>query len=405
MSRTATPTAPTAPTAAADTRTVLPTLAGTTGHAAATPSAAWRTPMPRERHREVPGGAQLLHTAKVAYTARHAAPLLTDCHLTAPQRAPRRDELVLARVVELGQHTGLALGTGRRATLFVGDHVVVAYGARYAPDQFRAVVPADLGVCDLAAAGGVAGRVIEAHAKMRPPTRLEPVGLVTNPDGTVLTVATAAPVPPVPSLPRRRSGGPAVLAVLGSSMNAGKTTAMASLVRGLSLAGYRVGAAKVTGTGAPGDPSLFRDAGAATVLDFTDAGHATTNEVPLPTLLGIAQRLVARLADEGAEVVVLEVADGLLQEETAALIASHGFATLVDATVFAAADAMGAGAGAATLRQLGLDVLAVTGLVTASPLAADEAQRVTEAPVVATGDLTSPEVASALLRSAQRAAA
>ena len=44
-----------------------------------------------------------------------------------------------------------------------------------------------------------------------------------------------------------------VLIVAGTAMNAGKTTAAARLIKGLQRAGLRVGAAKVTGTGAGGD--------------------------------------------------------------------------------------------------------------------------------------------------------
>jgi molybdopterin-guanine dinucleotide biosynthesis protein len=343
-----------------------------------------------------------LATAKLAYTARHALSLLGACHVTTDRATPQQDDLVVARVTEIGHHTGLALGSGRRASLFVGDEVVVAYGARYAPDQFLARVPADLGTCHLVAAGGVAARVVSAHTKMRPPTVLEPVGLLAGPDGQVVTMKAVAPLParsgaPTSSALGRQGGRPPVLAVLGSSMNAGKTSAVASLVRGLHTAGMRVGAAKVTGTGAPGDPGLFADAGATVVLDFTDAGHATTFECPVDDLVGVSERLVDRLAVEACDVVVIEVADGLLQADTAALLAHPRFAGLVDATVFAAADALGAAAGVARLEALDYRVLAVSGLLTASPLAAAEAQQLVSIPVIDTPELRRPEVALPLL--------
>jgi len=74
------------------------------------------------------------------------------------------------------------------------------------------------------------------------------------------------------------------------------------------------------------------------------------------------------LAMEGAEVVVMEIADGLFQEETAALAANPEFCRLLTACVFAAGDSMGAVAGANRLRDLGHEVVAVSGLVTCSPL-------------------------------------
>ena len=51
---------------------------------------------------------------------------------------------------------------------------------------------------------------------------------------------------------------------------------VASIVRGLTAAGYRVAAGKVTGTGAGGDFHMFVDAGATRVLDFTDFGFSST---------------------------------------------------------------------------------------------------------------------------------
>lgn len=107
---------------------------------------------------------------------------------------PLAGDLLHCRVVGIGRHRSLQLASGRPSTLFVGDEILLAAGARYAPDQFEAYVPEALGPCDLVAAGGICGVV----------------------------------------------------------------------------------AAKVTGTGAPGDPALVRDAGAIATLDFGDAGRATT---------------------------------------------------------------------------------------------------------------------------------
>lgn len=102
-------------------------------------------------------------------------------------------------------------------------------GARYAPDQFEAALPAHLEPCDLVAAGGVAAAVRSKHSGMKDPTRLEPQGLLTSADGRVLNVADGA-LPPL---------GPALLQVptvlvAGTGMNAGKTTSMAALVHGLT---------------------------------------------------------------------------------------------------------------------------------------------------------------------------
>ncbi|MGO3717593.1 MAG: DUF1611 domain-containing protein, partial [Glutamicibacter arilaitensis] len=60
-------------------------------------------------------------------------------------------------------------------------------------------------------------------------------------------------------------------------------------------------------------------------------------------------------------------------------------------------DALGAQAGERILLDAGLDLAAVSGVVTASPLAAKEAQAQLSTPVIGTFELCRAEVASALL--------
>jgi hypothetical protein len=86
------------------------------------------------------------------------------------------------------------------------------------------------------------------------------------------------------------------------------------------------------------------------------------------------------LAGEGCDVIVLEIADGLLQEETAWL--AGRLPGLADAVVFAAVDALSARAGVEMLREIGVPVRAVSGLVTRSPLAVRETMAATGLPVL-----------------------
>lgn len=198
-----------------------------------------------------------------AFTTRRA--LLTDAHsLVLDGARPTAGDLVIARVTRLGLHQRIELPTGRRSNLYEGDHILVAYGARYAPDQFEAVVPDDLGPCELVAGGGVAARVLSRHREVREATRITPVGLLVDRGGQILNLRRWA------IQERGRVGNPLVIAVVGTSMNAGKTTAASKLIRGLVRSGLRVGAAKVTGTGSGGDVWSMLDAGACEVVDFTD---------------------------------------------------------------------------------------------------------------------------------------
>jgi len=310
------------------------------------------------------------------------------------QQAPRAGDLVLCEVLEVSQHKTLHGHDGRRRDLYAGDAIVVVFGNRYAPDQFEAEVPPGLDECHLVAAGGIAGVMRSCHARMAPPTRIAPRGLLARRDGRVLNVADYA-------LPQRViSRRPPVLAVLGSSMNSGKTTAAARLIRGLARAGHRVGAAKVTGTGAAADVCHFRDAGAPEVLDFTDCGFATTYRVGLEALLAVFQSLVAELALRDVDAIVLEVADGLFQPETEALLAEPLFRRHIDQMVFAAQDSLGAVLGERTLAAAGLPLAALTGVFTQSALAMRETTGRAAVPVLHTETLAEPARATALLHGA-----
>lgn len=305
---------------------------------------------------------------------------------------PAPGDLVLARVEAIGQHTRLEEHFGRRAKLYLGDEIIVTYGARYAPDQFEAEVPADLSPCDLVAGGGVAARVLNRHCRMSKATRISPIGLLLDAQGRTINLGRYA----LPEAQAPQAVLPQVIAVVGSSMNAGKTTTAAGLIHGLSRAGLRVGGIKVTGTGSGGDLWSMGDAGAAWTFDFTDMGHATTAGLAEAEVERIAAGLVRHTASLGADIIVLEVADGLFQRETAALVGSHLFHDLVDGVVFAAGDALGAVGGIKWLRQRQLPVIALSGLLTASPLAMREAAAHVDVPVIALAELLDSHAATRL---------
>lgn len=359
---------------------------------------------PRAALRTTPLDTRRLRRAKAAYTTRFVAEATASrpesfALLDDPAARPQPGDVVLARVTEVGQHQRIELPGGRRARLYVGDEVLVAYGNRYAPDQFEAEVPATLGPVQLVAAGGVAGRVLSAHDGMLEATQLSPVGLLCDDDGPV-NLRRYAPHrvgAGGADLVERATPGPTTLAVLGTSMNAGKSTTLGALVRGLTDAGLEVVTGKVTGTGAGGDPGLYADNGAARVLDFTDFGYASTYRTSPAEVRALLTGLHAELASTDADVILLEIGDGLFQGETAELLAHPTFAAYVDTVLFAAGDALGATAGVARLEEAGLPVCAVSGVLTAAPLAARELRRVLHLPVLDLDDLHDPETVTALL--------
>ena len=95
--------------------------------------------------------------------------------------------------------------------------------------------------------------------------------------------------------------------------------------------------------------------------------------------------------------ILVEIADGLLQRETAGLLSSERFRKCVDSILFAAADAMGALYGRQWLMERGHKVIGVSGLITASALASQEAAGVIGEPLVTIVDLQNPATARSLV--------
>ncbi|MGB0505837.1 MAG: hypothetical protein ACPGGK_06535 [Pikeienuella sp.] len=304
-------------------------------------------------------------------------------------------DLALARVDNIGHHKRVERPDGRRARLFEGDEIIVAIGARYAPDQYEALVPTHLGPCHLAAAGGVAGRIVEMHDRIIRPTEITLLGLIGSRRKRPLnlTDAALAPCAITPDIP--------AIVVAGTSMNSGKTTTAAGLVHGLSAAGRRVGAIKVTGTGAGGDFWHFTDAGATQVLDFTDAGYVSTYLQTEEALDMITATLMGELAAKGCDVAVIEVADGLGLGETADLLRRPLMRRVAPKALYAAREAAGAVHGVEWLINHGYDVIGVSGQISRSPLTMREYENMADTPCLSFETLCDPAFASGLLQPQQ----
>lgn len=315
-----------------------------------------------------------LRQTKTAFTTRRV-PISDMRTLIVGDVKPMAGNVVLAMVDELGSHQRIELPNGRRAKIFPGDLIMLCYGNRYAPDQFEAVVSDDLGTCDLIAAGGIAGRELCRHERMDAPTKIIPIGLVGNERGKPLNIIDyrldlAKPGPRIPAI-----------VVFGTAMNSGKTMTAGSLVRGLATSGLRVAGIKSTGTGSGGDLWFMSDMGASLVADFTDAGMPSTYLAPPEQIEAGVLGLINHAANQGCHVAVVEIADGLQHEETAALLRSARIRERIGGVVFAAYDALGAQAGVEALRANQHKILGISGQVARSPLAMREALRSTGLPI------------------------
>ncbi|HEX9069096.1 MAG TPA: hypothetical protein VF807_10025 [Ktedonobacterales bacterium] len=302
---------------------------------------------------------------RVPYALRGVpdASLASIVPLTRPYA---QGDIVLTQVEKIGKNTGLELTTGRRSTLHVGDQIAVVFGNRYATRQFEGYARADGEVCDMLSMGGLCGSVESKHATLADPTKLQLLGAIGDAEGRPLRLNDfARPALPVAQRPR-------TIVVCGTSMDAGKTYTTMSLIRGLGRDGTPVAGIKLTGTAAGRDLWTMIDAGACIGMDFVDGGWPSTYMCELDDLLTLHNLLLSHAAAAGATWAVIEVADGLLQRETAALLQSAAFTQTVDAWVLAAGEPMAASAGVVLLRSWNIEPLAISGVVSMSQLGIQE---------------------------------
>lgn len=295
--------------------------------------------------------------------------------VTPLRRTPRIGDLVVAEVLSLGKHSAIEGRESARENIFPGDLIVGAFGNRYATDQYEGYVPEGrASFCDLLSIGGVCGNVVSRHVGMVSPTKLRIHGLVCDQDGQVVNQRQFG------LGPRSSEGNGEVILVVGSSMNAGKTTVVGTLARALSRAGFRVAAAKLTGTAASKDTRFFASSGARPVLDFTDAGYPSTYMLGIDELVQMHRTLLAHLRAAAPDYIVVEIADGIFQRETQLLLEHPEILATVDHVFFAANDSLSALTGQQFAVEHELPLRAIAGRVSMSPLAVRETEEVTGLP-------------------------
>lgn len=288
---------------------------------------------------------------------------------------PQAGDIIFATITSIGSHKHYETHASRKAIAYPGRVILIAYGNRYAADQFLGYIPEHLGVCHMLAAGGIAGLASAKHDEMLDPTAITPLGVLVRANAPTepLNLKDFSPNP-VPENEISGDNPPKVFAVVGTSMNSGKSTALAHLTNGLTSRGLKVACGKITGTGAGNDVLRFRDAGAIKAIDFTHYGHGTTFNASMDEVQELAQNMLDYLVSLEPDVVLVEIADGVLEQETHALLSTPEFTSRLDGVITAAADALGAIAAVRIIRETtGKPVPFATGVFTSSPVMVAEA--------------------------------
>ncbi len=335
-------------------------------------------------------------SSQIASAHRSFATRIADLGVAAgldSKATPSSGDLCIARVMKVGQHRHVELVSGRRAQLNIDDTLILAFGNRYATDQYEAVVPPTLDPCHLVAAGGIASMVVARHVNMKPPTVIQPLGILRDANGVALNLSRWGR--PGVGAPTSANGQPHMVVVAGASMNAGKTTLCSNVIRTLRKCGLNVAALKLTGTGSGGDLWKYLDAGAIEAMDFGNVGIASTAGIEVPALDAAIGRLCTAVSPR-ADIIVAELADGILQPETSQLLQSSNLRSRIGSLLFAGSDPLGTIAGVELLARWGLEVSAVSGMLVTSPLAVREFSSYCNTPVIF-GDDADPQAVAAYL--------
>ena len=243
---------------------------------------------------------------------------------------------------------------GRAVRLHPGDVIAGALGHREALRGYSGHVPDSVRPGDelqLLNMGGVIGTGAVAAPGIGEPFRLEVLGSVLRFPHLGRRVGVPAMVGDAAQegrdlaqlTERERASLPPVVALVGTSMDSGKTTAATALIARMVHRGLKVAAGKLTGVSARRDILGMADSGASPVAVFTDYGIVTTNE---ENAAATARKLIGHLALESTvlpDVIVLELGDGLLGTYGVhAILADPAFKQVLRSVVVCASDPVGA---------------------------------------------------------------
>jgi len=299
----------------------------------------------------------------------------------AISRRPEVGDLVYGQMKSIGQHSSLENREGRIHRIDAGSKGVFVLGNRYAPDYYEGTVPDELPrELDLLARSGIVGVAHCKNSNIKDPSRVRVLGYVCDAHGTVLNTRSFSLIEPKKHV--KKSQRAKMILVVGTSMNSGKSMTAAASCWALSAMGHTVRGSKVTGTASLKDILHMEDSGARPVADFTYLGHPSTYLLPEDELLRVFDYLDLKYANDPKNYWVVEIADGILQRETAMLLAADTVRSRIHRLLFCAGDAFGAIGGLQVLEErFGLVPDAISGVCSSSPLSVRELREFTDVPV------------------------
>lgn len=291
---------------------------------------------------------------------------------------PNVGDVAIVCVESIGHHRSIITTDNKKLRIYVGDFVVGVFGNRYATDAFEGeVISTDQ--LSMLTAGGMIGTVKSKHYHdVGKPTKITFIGYLIDEKGQRVNLKRlkfyankSYPKGVIKNL----------IIAIGTGMNTGKTTSSRLLIRGLSEKGLKVVACKLTGSVSNRDQDEMRSANARSIMDFSDYGFPSTYLSTEEELIDLFDTMLANAKKLDPDVIVMEIADGILQRETNMLLKNSHIKQKVKGIVLAAESAPSALYSVEYLEQLGYNIVTVCGTMTSSPLSVREFQEHSKIPV------------------------
>ena len=193
----------------------------------------------------------------------------------------------------------------------LSDEDLRALGERMALKGFAGHLPKTLEVDDvihLLNIGGVAGECTSANIQeVGEPLRVRVLGGIAR-KGKLLNINQACLFKPVSTM---KNNVPLIITT-GASMDSGKTTVAAEVIKTLTRMGMRLAGAKVTGVGTMRDMYKMDDYGVYEVVSFIDCGITSTANMDGKTLVEATKGALEHLAKGEPDAIIVEFGDGLM---------------------------------------------------------------------------------------------
>jgi hypothetical protein len=252
-----------------------------------------------------------------------------------------------------------------------GTTLVATLGSRQALKGFRGHTPQSIEVGDtlhLLNKGGILGLATAGHPSFGNPIPVEVIGAVVDTAGQDHNQANIQKYALTPMISLAKSAP--IVTVCGTAMDTGKTKASAEIISGLTSAGLKVAAAKLTGAALLRDVREMQARGAVEVATFSECGFvSSTGKQIVPH----SKAVLAKLNKAAPDIIVIELGDGFIGPYGVDdFLLDRELTTFTAATVVTATDLVGAWAAARLFSErYRREITVMTGPVTDNSVGTD----------------------------------